>query len=94
MGNTLPQKLLYIYVLKQTTYRCIRFMLNDDIRISQPKRRLTIFFRELFSSSGACAATKRGMEALLGRPGGVLSVLVVGGAPESLNRLPFSSRDK
>jgi hypothetical protein len=43
-------------------------------------------FRELFSSSGACAATKRGMEALLGKPGGVVSVLVVGGAPESLNR--------
>ncbi|XP_023320700.1 2-acylglycerol O-acyltransferase 1 [Eurytemora carolleeae] len=42
-------------------------------------------YRELFASSGACAATKRGMESLLGRPGGVISVLVVGGAPESLN---------
>ena len=29
-------------------------------------------FRELFASSGACAATKRGMESLLGRPGGVI----------------------
>eukprot|EP00091_Calanus_sinicus_P021700 TRINITY_DN6546_c0_g1_i3.p1 TRINITY_DN6546_c0_g1~~TRINITY_DN6546_c0_g1_i3.p1 ORF type:complete len:201 (-),score=46.66 TRINITY_DN6546_c0_g1_i3:35-574(-) len=39
---------------------------------------------------GGCAATKRGMEALLGKPGGHATVLVVGGAPESLN----SDKDK
>ncbi len=50
------------------------------------QRTLFLIFRELFICSGACAATKRGMESLLGRPGGVVSVLVVGGAPESLNR--------
>jgi len=41
--------------------------------------------RELVLGAGCCAATKRGMEALLGQPGGVAAVLVVGGAPESLN---------
>ena len=41
--------------------------------------------RELVLGSGCCAATRRGMEALLGQPGGVAAVLVVGGAPESLN---------
>ena len=41
--------------------------------------------RELVLGSGCCAATKRGMESLLGAPGGVAAVLVVGGAPESLN---------
>ena len=41
--------------------------------------------RELSLGAGCCAATKRGMEALLGQPGGVAAVLVVGGAPESLN---------
>ena len=48
------------------------------------------FYRELISGGGCCAATKRGMEALLGKPGGIASVLVVGGAPESLN----SDKDK
>jgi len=42
-------------------------------------------YRELMYGGGCCAATKRGMEALLGKPGGVATVLVVGGAPESLN---------
>ena len=42
-------------------------------------------FREMLSAGGCGAATKRGMEALLGKPGGHASVLVVGGAPESLN---------
>jgi len=42
-------------------------------------------YRELFASSGACAVSKRGMETLFSRPSGLLSVLVPGGAPESLN---------
>jgi len=41
--------------------------------------------RELVLGTGCCAATKRGMEALMGCAGGVAAVLVVGGAPESLN---------
>ena len=47
-------------------------------------------FREMVYGAGGCAATKRGMEALLGKPGGHATVLVVGGAPESLN----SDKDK
>ena len=42
-------------------------------------------FRELWSATQACAATKAGMEYLLTRPGGQVVILVPGGAPESLN---------
>jgi len=43
------------------------------------------FFRELWASTMACAATKDSMEYLLTQPGGQMVVLVPGGAPESLN---------
>ena len=46
--------------------------------------------RELSLGAGCCAANKRGMEALLGQPGGMAAVLVPGGAPEALN----SEKDK
>ena len=42
-------------------------------------------FRELWSAAGACAASRTGMEHLLGGPGGQLAVLVPGGAAEALN---------
>jgi len=45
-------------------------------------------YREFFAGSGAVAVTKRSMEAVLRIPSGILSVLVVGGAPESLNNDP------
>jgi len=40
--------------------------------------------RELMYSCGACAATKRSIEYLMGRPSGVAAILVVGGAREAL----------
>ena len=40
--------------------------------------------RELCYLGGMCASTKKGIERLLGRPGGVAAVLVVGGAREAL----------
>lgn len=41
-------------------------------------------YRELFLGSGACAATKEGMEYLLSKPSGHVSILIVGGALEAL----------
>ena len=44
------------------------------------------FFRDLWSTTGSCAATRRGMEALLQEEaGGQVVVLVPGGAPEALH---------
>ena len=44
------------------------------------------FFRDLWSTTGSCAATRRGMEALLEEEGGgQVVVLVPGGAPEALH---------
>ena len=43
------------------------------------------FFRELWSWSGACSASRAGLLHLLTRPGGQLAVLVPGGAEEALN---------
>lgn len=42
-------------------------------------------YREVFMSTGACAATKQGMEALLTQKSGVAAILVPGGALEALN---------
>jgi len=44
------------------------------------------FFRDLWSTTGSVAATKKGMESiLLEKAGGQAAVLVPGGAPEALN---------
>ena len=43
------------------------------------------FFRELWSWSGACSASRAGLLHLLSQPGGQLPVLVPGGAEEALN---------
>ena len=45
---------------------------------------MIFIIREFIASNGTCAATKKGIEYLLGRPGGVAAVLVVGGAREAL----------
>ncbi|XP_021962460.1 2-acylglycerol O-acyltransferase 1 isoform X2 [Folsomia candida] len=48
-------------------------------------------YREYLMSSGACSASKRSLNYLLSRPGGGhAAVLVVGGAPESLESRPGS----
>jgi len=44
------------------------------------------FFRDLWSTTGSVAATKKGMESVLSsKEGGQAAVLVPGGAPEALN---------
>ena len=55
-----------IILLKCKFYPFELFLILNSISI----------FRELFASSGACAATKRGMESLLGRPGGIIRNLI------------------
>lgn len=49
-------------------------------------------YRDLFLSTGACAATKEGMEALLEEPKGTAAVLVPGGALEAINSDPDKIR--